>query len=150
MPKRCRRSLAPMSLAGVLGPPLLAHGASFFPLEKGHSWRYITENLSSDRRIEVLDRTGDVVQAAMWFESVVLVDHGTEVDLEVPEEGYALFYRFVADSTWEHRDPRAVESAPRPIAASTLPAVTAVDPRTAAELVVVVATQCRPSRSEVL
>jgi hypothetical protein len=89
---------------GALALPLAGSGASYFPLEKGNFWIYGSDSLDNVVRFEVTERTENIAQADLGGLAAVLRDRGDEIDLEIPEKGFELFYRFVADSTWEHRD----------------------------------------------
>jgi len=91
----------------VLAPGALAGQESYFPLEEGNRWVYQERQFSSEVTVEVIQREGEIAELATSFASgsVLVRDGGDEVEVELAEEGFVLYYRFSADTTWEHRDP---------------------------------------------
>ena len=94
------------------------HG-SFYPLDAGTRWTYGVfgdQQLFMYWEIEVTDRQGDVAtvrgrwislgnEIASW--ELRLRDRGSEIDVEVPGEGFDTYYRFEEDE-FVHRDPADV------------------------------------------
>ncbi len=113
-----RREAAAAALALVLslgcrgtatGP---AGDLRFFPLAVGNSWVYAPEDSFFGQPIEwrVADRQGDTVRlvrpaGGSHPGTITMLDHGSQVDLLVGDEGFQPFYAFEPGASWVRRDP---------------------------------------------
>ena len=75
-------------------------GASYFPLREGNYWVYPFRAPS-----RVTERKDDIVNLELDGLLITLRDRGTDIDIELPTGGFALFYRFVPGSSWVYNDP---------------------------------------------
>lgn len=78
----------------------------YFPLEAGRTWTYSQENFpSSEREVEVIGAEGNDSWRVRFDAAEVIIRElsPSDLDIEVPEEGFVTYYRF-AEPSWLHRD----------------------------------------------
>ncbi|MCZ6795736.1 MAG: hypothetical protein O7J95_19185 [Planctomycetota bacterium] len=98
------RSLAPLGLpVALLSFSASAQPVRYFPLDVGNEWTYQSDFSTRTIVASVHSRDGDVVVYQGRGPAVRLVDRGTEVDIEVPGDGFVPHYRF-AEESWSRRD----------------------------------------------
>lgn len=85
---------------------------TYFPLEVGNTWVYAYQDSAPGHefRWEVLERAGDIAVIDRpgrepSSANLTLREAGSDIEWEVPGEGFRLFYRFVNGSSWVRHDP---------------------------------------------
>ena len=108
--------------AGSAAASLRAEVSTYFPLEKGNFWIYTPNRNSETFRTDVIRRTGNVVEVMSKQYTTIYSDRGSEIDIQLPKEGFLLFRRFIPNSTWDYQGvsncnngPVAVDTAKEPI-----------------------------------
>lgn len=76
----------------------------YFPLDLGNYWIY--SKYSENVQWTVTHREGDIVHLDLgsFLNTIILRDRGEEIDIELVEGEWELYYRFVQGSMWIHRD----------------------------------------------
>lgn len=77
---------------------------TYFPLEMGNQWVY--SSIGDDLIWTVTQRQGNIVKLSLgnYNDTVTLRDFGNEVEIELADASWGLFYQFLPESIWVHRD----------------------------------------------
>jgi len=76
----------------------------YFPLELGNYWVY--SKYAENIQWTVTHKEGDIahLDVGSFLDTIILRDRGEEIDVEIDEGEWGLYYRFVQGSMWIHRD----------------------------------------------
>ncbi|NIT55587.1 MAG: hypothetical protein GWN00_04925 [Aliifodinibius sp.] len=76
----------------------------YFPLEIGNYWVY--SHFGDSLIWMVMQRQGNVAQLSISYHDnpIIVRDRGDELDIELADGNWGLYYRFLPESIWIHRD----------------------------------------------
>jgi hypothetical protein len=83
---------------------LIGDDGHFFPLVEGLRWTYADDRFDRTIDAEIISVQDNGMAVYRFGSSTFVIDvDGDSVDIELPDEGFAPYYRFLED-TWLHRD----------------------------------------------